>query len=306
MGERGRRKTEDGRQEKLDVAATAYKWPTTFFTLFSFTDGHRIGYKVRFSPNDNPISNIRHPSTVVFFTDWNRHLFSPHHKTLEGCNCKALFQWPKHPVILANNLNLYKPLFEKQTIIMDQPRVNEALKSIEPVAPPKGQGQSTSLSSDLNSLSLHSSSSNDTACANISIDRGSRSSRIKFSTVNVHHHELICGDNPSVSDGVPLQLDWNRNESEVFDIDTYEKITSDDKQVRRLSAVERANIAGECNSKSFLEKVQAEVLLIQGSRQISMTDKKFGRINVASYRKQPEARRPSALTSRGTEYTNWF
>ena len=191
---------------------------------------------------------------------------------------------------------------------MDQHQMKETVESIEPVASLKSDEQSTSLTFDLNRAMLFNSSSNhDAVHANNAIDRGSRSCRITFSTVNVHHHELICGDNPSVSDGVPLQLDWNKsNASEVFDIDTYEKIKSEDKKVRRLSAVERAIIAGEYNSTLFLEKVQEEVLLIQGSRQISMKDKKFGKVNVASSRKHTEAVSRSVLTARGTEYTNWF
>lgn len=178
---------------------------------------------------------------------------------------------------------------------MEYHRASETCESVEPFA--------ASQSSDSNKFRRHSSASSDTTRT---IRRDTRSFRITFSTVNVHHHELICGDNPSVSDGVPLQLDWETNDSETFDIDTYEKIACD-KQVRRLSAVERAIIAGESNTKSFLEKVREEVLLIQGSRQVSMKDTKFkSKINIVSSRRQHEAVSPSVLTARGTEYTNWF
>lgn len=108
-----------------------------------------------------------------------------------------------------------------------------------------------------------------------------------------------------MSDGVPLQLDWHTNDSETFDIDTYEEIASD-KQVRRLSAVERAVIAGANSSKSFLEKVQEEVQLIQVSRAVSIKEIiKLGS-SQPSIRKNPETVSPSFPTTRGFEYANWF
>jgi hypothetical protein len=177
---------------------------------------------------------------------------------------------------------------------MNHHQMNESCESVQPLT--------ASLSAiQLRRNSCESSSTTSTSRSN------TRSSRITFSTVKVHHHDLICGDNPSVSDGVPLQLDWNKNDSQIFDIDTYEKITAAEKQVRRLSALERAATAGDNGSKSFLEEVEEEVLSIQNSRQLSMkSTKSNSRTNASSRRKRSEAVSPSVLTARSTEYTNWF
>jgi hypothetical protein len=177
---------------------------------------------------------------------------------------------------------------------MNHHQVNESCESIQP------------LSASLSAIQLRRNSSDSSSAASTS-RRDTRSSRITFSTVKVHHHDLICGDNPSVSDGVPLQLDWNKNNSQTYDIDAYEKITAADKQVRRLSALERATIAGENRSKSFLEQVEEEVLSIQNSRHLSIKSTKLNSsLNATSRRKRSEAVSPSVLTARSTEYTNWF
>jgi len=39
---------------------------------------------------------------------------------------------------------------------------------------------------------------------------------VRFSSVEVHYHGLLVGDNPSVTEGPPLTLDWNVQETKTF------------------------------------------------------------------------------------------
>ena len=45
---------------------------------------------------------------------------------------------------------------------------------------------------------------------------------VGFSTVRLHTHKHILGDNPSVSAGLPVTLDWDVEQSENFDLEDFE------------------------------------------------------------------------------------
>jgi hypothetical protein len=47
--------------------------------------------------------------------------------------------------------------------------------------------------------------------------------KIRFTTVHIHEHLLVLGDNPAVSRGVPLTLSWESCHSKVYSVDEYEK-----------------------------------------------------------------------------------
>mmetsp|Transcript_11738 Transcript_11738/g.13201 ORF Transcript_11738/g.13201 Transcript_11738/m.13201 type:complete len:219 (-) Transcript_11738:162-818(-) len=48
---------------------------------------------------------------------------------------------------------------------------------------------------------------------------------VQFSTVHIREHNFCLGDNPAVSRGPPISLDWyyTRNEEMLYDIDDYEQ-----------------------------------------------------------------------------------
>lgn len=50
-----------------------------------------------------------------------------------------------------------------------------------------------------------------------------RLGNVKFTTVQIHEHILMLGDNPAVSRGVPLTLAWERCSSRVYSVDEYEQ-----------------------------------------------------------------------------------
>lgn len=91
--------------------------------------------------------------------------------------------------------------------------------------------------------------------------------RVQFdSQVKVHKHALILGDNPAVSDGVPLQLSWEAECTEVWNL-------RDDNQRRRqpskLSSYVRKVIASDQSPRICLVQVREEIRAIQKSRRES-------------------------------------
>jgi len=56
-----------------------------------------------------------------------------------------------------------------------------------------------------------------TECTSSARPRG-----VKFGMVNIHTHDITLGDNPSVSRGPPLALNWNAVNSEHFTLEDYE------------------------------------------------------------------------------------
>lgn len=87
------------------------------------------------------------------------------------------------------------------------------------------------------------------------------------SQVRVHKHALILGDNPAVSDGVPLQLSWEAECTEVW------KLRDGNQRRRRLpsklSSYVRKVIASDQSSRNCLVQVREEIRAIQKSRRES-------------------------------------
>jgi hypothetical protein len=51
---------------------------------------------------------------------------------------------------------------------------------------------------------------------------------VSFGSVSIHSHQVILGDNPSVSGGPPLTLDWKAFESTTVDLEAYESYFDED------------------------------------------------------------------------------
>ena len=73
-----------------------------------------------------------------------------------------------------------------------------------------------------------------------------RRKKVIFDTIEIHEHPYELGDNPSVSDGVPLTISWHCQSKIVFELDYYEiyRPSSErkSKQNLRLSVPERAHL----------------------------------------------------------------
>ena len=48
-------------------------------------------------------------------------------------------------------------------------------------------------------------------------------SSVRFDTIEIQEHAYVLGDHPSVSEGVPLTIDWNPQSSLTIDFEVYHK-----------------------------------------------------------------------------------
>jgi len=94
--------------------------------------------------------------------------------------------------------------------------------------------------------------------------------RVVFSSVVVHLHPVVVGDNPSVTEGVPLMLDWKAQESTTYEsVDDYEEKTAKPSPalttVRKLEAEER--MFRLLNVGASLQDIQRAEALVNNTRQ---------------------------------------
>ena len=62
---------------------------------------------------------------------------------------------------------------------------------------------------------------------------------VRFSNLEIRTYPLTLGDNPSVSSGPPLTLDWNHETTHTFSIDAYESQLAPPEDRRPLAAMAR-------------------------------------------------------------------
>jgi hypothetical protein len=113
---------------------------------------------------------------------------------------------------------------------------------------------------------------------------------VGFSTVHVHSHRLTLGDHPDVSSGIPLQLGWDVQDSEEFDLDTFEQ--GNDHKLSRISRRSREEIAMLHHSRESVVIAHNEVQEIKHSR----IDNERDRSVIASAVASMKNRRMSAQT----------
>jgi len=72
----------------------------------------------------------------------------------------------------------------------------------------------------------------DSSCSLLTRDitDSSRDKSVRFSSVDVRDYTLCLGDNPSVTRGVPISLDWEYDEAQSYEIDTYERDRCEDRR----------------------------------------------------------------------------
>lgn len=117
--------------------------------------------------------------------------------------------------------------------------------------------------------------------------RGMGKRSISFGTIQIREHSLTCGDNPSVSYGTPLSLDWLSEDMEAIDVEDYEEYrSSPDYAVRTkrelmLNYYQRNDLleANGCTPQEILE-MKKEVKKIKSQRE-------FTKFMVSNYRFVP-------------------
>jgi len=94
-------------------------------------------------------------------------------------------------------------------------------------------------------------------------------SRVGFGAVRIHSHSCVLGSNPTMSNGLPVELDWDYILSETFELDDYEKGTyGQEKKALRLTKEEReAILRMRGHSRSSFNRVFAEISQIKASRE---------------------------------------
>jgi len=100
--------------------------------------------------------------------------------------------------------------------------------------------------------------------------------KVRFSSVRVHSHRCVLGSNPAVSCGLPLELDWDYNLSENYDIDDYEdEWHAQPQKLTRLTSEEREDrLRKNGYENSSFMRVLEELIKIKASREIVIEEKK--------------------------------
>ena len=118
----------------------------------------------------------------------------------------------------------------------------------------------------LHQQTLHSDES--TAAETDSLESAPRRT-VSFGRVQVHYHSVTMGDNPSVSDGMPVALDWKRVAQQVIDVDEFEQ-RKRKSAVGKLSSEERLEwLTSNGFSLLAVHRNSQEILRIQASRRQS-------------------------------------
>jgi hypothetical protein len=96
-----------------------------------------------------------------------------------------------------------------------------------------------------------------------------KKSAISFGSVKIRTHNLILGDNPAVSQGLPLALAWDHEESMSFSFDDFEEIRETrPKRPLRISGVDREAWLQEIgHTDGSFSRVSEEIYEIKSSRQ---------------------------------------
>jgi hypothetical protein len=92
---------------------------------------------------------------------------------------------------------------------------------------------------------------------------------VTFSAVEFHTHELILGDNPSVSVGPPLAMSWKAVESKILDLEEYETSRPPRRERRDLivpRSMRETWLRAEGYARSELTEVENEIKVIKKHR----------------------------------------
>lgn len=95
-----------------------------------------------------------------------------------------------------------------------------------------------------------------------------RKRTVSFDSVHVHEHEVILGDNPSVSSGLPVAL-GERSYSEVMDVEEYEEYERRGRAARILTKQELSKMIRATHNLFVIFKAKRELKRIRKSREES-------------------------------------
>ena len=125
-----------------------------------------------------------------------------------------------------------------------------------------------------------------TATSSSSTETKNNPKTVQFSNLEIRTYPLTLGDNPSVSSGPPLTLDWNHETTHTFSVDAYESQLAPPEDRRPLAAMARPaslRVAILCDDARIgLRTVQATVREVEAvKRQRRRTVESLGSNPVA-------------------------
>lgn len=122
---------------------------------------------------------------------------------------------------------------------------------------------------------------------------------VGFSTVDLHVHRLVLGDNPSVSGGPPLTIGWRSEYSTQLTVDEYEQHHPDRRGKESLQVPRSLRedwLKDEGYSRSEMKEAETSALLVKAQRTKSANQGVFLRAVVkrtdSFRRKSPKERCP--------------
>jgi hypothetical protein len=132
-------------------------------------------------------------------------------------------------------------------------------------------------------------------------------SGVSFGSVHVHEHRMTLGSNPEVRRGVPVELAWDVEESNVFStVDEFEEQAHGEGResgsAKRIAAWKREAIAEAHHSRESIVRVETEIQTIQQQRHDSQRDKAAKHV-VDELQREPHATviPPSKKVSRSVD-----
>jgi len=94
--------------------------------------------------------------------------------------------------------------------------------------------------------------------------------QVRFDSVTIYSHDMILGDNPAVSQGAPVTLDWTHSRCQVVSVDEFEE------HIRPTVApdFDRQAYLESLYAKDELDQVMTDIWQIQTSRQFHALESK--------------------------------
>lgn len=96
--------------------------------------------------------------------------------------------------------------------------------------------------------------------------------RVSYGTIQIREHSQTLGDNPSVSYGTPVQLDWLSEDLEHLDIDLYEeyKPAARNKRNMQLNSFQRVDLLKQNgHSAAEISTTKKETDKVKGQRDLT-------------------------------------
>ena len=101
-------------------------------------------------------------------------------------------------------------------------------------------------------------------------DQIPRDKSVRFSSVDIRDYSLCIGDNPSVSRGVPISLDWDYDEEHSHDINNYEHSRFGDRresEALKLPSLQRVQVLKKLGySRGEINEQVKEVVKVKQKR----------------------------------------